>query len=186
MGLVQRTSLGNWTQAQAILWPRKRANKLGSKNKLRAEITASGRKWPKMKDILLTGTVKSRESLEPRIPDLVKKRSRAKKEVIIISDDEPDEQLGRMGDDWSLDNWDELVKEKPEHWDMRDAFKLGKRESLEDPSSNKKERPRAISPTIGSEQLKNNMAKLKQGKLDGSFFHMISCCQQRGGKKRAP
>ena len=27
-----------------------------------------------------------------------------------------DEQLGKMGDDWTMAIWDELVKDRPEHW----------------------------------------------------------------------
>ena len=49
-----------------------------------------------------------------------------KKVCITISDDEPDEEHGKMGDDWSMDLWDELVKNKPEQWDIRDALKHGK------------------------------------------------------------
>ena len=65
-----------------------------------------------------------------------------------------------MGDDWSLDLWDELVANKPEHWDIRDALRLRKRESHEDPSSKKKEQPRVESPTsIRTRQLNPNLAK---------------------------
>ena len=42
-----------------------------------------------------------------------------------------------MGDDWSMDLWDELVKNKPEHWDIRDALKHGKNQGQEDQSSRK-------------------------------------------------
>ena len=59
----------------------------------------------------------------------------------MISDDEPDEQLGRMDDDWTQALWDDLIKDNSENWDMRDAFKHGKQSSQQDPSSNKKQRP---------------------------------------------
>ena len=52
-----------------------------------------------------------------------------------------------MGDDWSLDLWDDLVKNKPEQWDIRDALRLGKRESQEDPSRRTKKQQREESPT---------------------------------------
>ena len=59
------------------------------------------------------------------------------KVCITISDDEPDEELGKMGDDWSMDLWDELVKNKPEQWDIRDALKHGKNHDQGDQSSRK-------------------------------------------------
>ena len=46
--------------------------------------------------------------------DHPKKSTRAKEVVITISDDEPDEQLEKMGDDWTNAIWDELVKDKSE------------------------------------------------------------------------
>ena len=64
---------------------------------------------------------------EAKHPGPPKKSSKREKVCITISDDEPDEDLGTMGDDWSLDLWDELVKDKPEHWDIRDALKHGKK-----------------------------------------------------------
>ena len=69
-----------------------------------------------------------------------KKSTRAKEVVITMSDDEPDEQLEKMGDDWTNAIWDELVKDKPERWDIHDALRLGKRQA-EDPSSMKLGRP---------------------------------------------
>ena len=52
-----------------------------------------------------------------------------------------------MGDDWTQDLWGDLLKNNPERWDIHDAFRLGKRESQEDTSSNKKERPRQSNST---------------------------------------
>ena len=59
----------------------------------------------------------------------------------MISDDEPDEQLGRMDDDWTQALWDDPIKDKAEHWDIRDALKHGEKRRQEDPSSNKMQRP---------------------------------------------
>ena len=63
---------------------------------------------------------------EAKNPGPPKKKSKTEKICITISDDEPDDDLGNMGHDWSLDLWDDLVKDKPEHWDIRDALRLGK------------------------------------------------------------
>ena len=61
-----------------------------------------------------------------------------KKNVCItISDGEPDKELGKIGDDWSMDLWDELVKNKPEQWDIRDALKHGKNQGQGYQSSRK-------------------------------------------------
>lgn len=67
-------------------------------------------------------------------------KARQRIEIITTSDDEPDEQLGKMGDDWTNAIWDELVREEPQHWDMYDALRLGKRLG-EDPSGGKREQP---------------------------------------------
>ena len=88
---------------------------------------------------------KVQREFEAKNPGPPKRKSRAKKVVITISDDEPDEQLDKMGDEWIEAIWDELVKDKPEHWDIRDALRLGKRHA-EDPSSMKHERPRPAHP----------------------------------------
>jgi len=53
-----------------------------------------------------------------------KKTHREQKVCIIISDDEPDEPLGKIDDDWSQDLWDDLVKNNPERWDIHDALRL--------------------------------------------------------------
>ena len=74
---------------------------------------------------------------EAKNPGPPKKRSKREKACIIISDDGTGEDLQNMGDDWSIDLWDELVKDKPEHWDIRDALKHGKRQGQGDTSMNK-------------------------------------------------
>ena len=94
------------------------------------------------------GTERSKGSLQPRIQVHQRKGPGTKQVCIIISDDEPDEQIGKMGDDWSMDLWDDLVKNKHEHWDIRDAVRLWKRESQEGPSCNKKGQQREESPTL--------------------------------------
>ena len=45
-----------------------------------------------------------------------------------------------MGDDWTMDVLDELVKKKPEHRDIRDALKHGKNQGQGDQSSRKHSR----------------------------------------------
>ena len=87
------------------------------------------RKVAREGNIYLNGTARSKGSSKPRILK--------KKVCITISDDEPDEELGKMGDDWSIDLWDELVKNKQDQWDIRDALKHGKNHDQGDPSSRK-------------------------------------------------
>ena len=69
---------------------------------------------------------KVQREFEAKNPGPPKKRPKREKACIIISDDETDEDLQQIGDDRSIDLWDELVKAKPEHWDIRDASKHGK------------------------------------------------------------
>lgn len=53
----------------------------------------------------------------------------------------------RMDDEPStLDLWGDLVKDRPEHWDIRDALMHGKTESLEDPSKDRLQLQRDESP----------------------------------------
>ena len=66
---------------------------------------------------------------EAKNPGPPKKRQQKKKIRIVISDDEPDEHLGRMDDDWAQALWDDLIKDNSEHWDIRDALKHGKKRS---------------------------------------------------------
>ena len=73
-------------------------------------------------------------------------KAKASPEVITISDDELEEQLGKMDDDWTNAIWDELVRDKPQHWDMHDALRLG-RAQIEDPSTAKHKRSRSSSPS---------------------------------------
>ena len=49
-------------------------------------------------------------------------------------------------EDWSTDLWDDLVKERPEHWNIRDALKHGKSEGRVDPSKDKIQHQREESP----------------------------------------
>ena len=60
-----------------------------------------------------------------------------------------------MGDDWTRAIWNELVKDKPEHCDLHDALRLGKRHA-EDPSSKTHERPGSTSPLGESRRTKHN------------------------------
>ena len=71
-------------------------------------------------------TERSKREFEAKTPGPPKKRHRDKQVCIVISYDEPDEQLDQLGDDWSLDLRDDLVKNNPEQWDIRDALSLGK------------------------------------------------------------
>ena len=103
---------------------------------------------------------KIQREFEATNPGPPKRKSGTKKVAINISDDEPDEKLGRVGDDWTVAIWDELVKDRPEHWDMHDALRLGKQQD-EDPSSLKRERPRGTSPTGGDERLLTDTSKQK-------------------------
>ena len=73
-------------------------------------------------------------------------KAKVSPEVITISDDEPEEQLGKMDDDWTNAIWDELVRDKPQRWDMHDALRLG-RAQIEDPSIAKHKRSRSSSPS---------------------------------------
>ena len=67
---------------------------------------------------------KIQREFEAKNPGPPKRSTRVKEVVITISDDEPDEQLEKMGDDWTNAIWDELVKDKPETWDIHDALGL--------------------------------------------------------------
>ena len=86
------------------------------------------------------------------------RKTRLNPEVIAISDDEPEDQLGKMDDDWTNALWDELGKDKPQHWDLHDALRLGK-VHIGDPSTEKHLRPRSISPSKGEEKMDNQQAK---------------------------
>ena len=102
-------------------------------------------KRPKMKTHTPYWDRKVQREFEAKNPGPPKRKSRTKKVVITISDDEPDEQLHRMGDDWTMAIWDELVKDKPEHWDMHDALRFGKKQG-DDPSHRKRDRPETVGP----------------------------------------
>ena len=92
------------------------------------------------------GTARCRENSKPKTPGLPKGRREPTNVVTTISDDELEEQLGKMGANSTNAIWDELVRDKPQHWDMHDALRLGKRQP-EDPSTRKCERTRSSSPS---------------------------------------
>ena len=89
-----------------------------------------------MKTILRNGTERFRGSLKRRTQDRQRK-ARSGKVIITISDDEKDEEMQSKEDDWSADLWDDLVKDRPERWNIRDALKPGKSEGRGDPSEGK-------------------------------------------------
>ena len=96
--------------------------------------------------------LKIQREFEAKNPGPPKRRIRKKTAFINISDDEPDEhlekvddepdeQLGRMDDEWTQALWDDLIKDKAEYLDIRDALKHGGKRCQEDPSSKKMQRP---------------------------------------------
>ena len=92
---------------------------------------------------------KIQREFEAKNPGPPNRRLRKKTACINISDDEPEDPHGKMDDDWTTAIWDELVKDKPEHWDLHDALRLGKTCS-EDPSNLKHHRTRSNSPSTAS------------------------------------
>ena len=68
---------------------------------------------------------KIQREFEAKNPGPPHRRLRKKTACITISDDEPEEQHGKMDDDWTAAIWDELIKDKPEHWNLQDALRLG-------------------------------------------------------------
>ena len=80
--------------------------------------------------------IKMQREFEAKNPGPSNRRLRKKTTCITISDDEPEDQQGRMDDDWTAAIWDELIKDKPEHWNLRDALRLGRTRG-EDPSLDK-------------------------------------------------
>jgi len=88
---------------------------------------------------------KIQREFEAKNPGPLHRRLRRKTACITISDDEPEDQHGRMDDVWTAAIWDELIKDKPEHWNLRDALRLGRTRG-EDPSLDKVPRHRSSSP----------------------------------------
>ena len=95
--------------------------------------------------------IQIQREFEAKNPGPINRRLRKKTACITISDDEPEDQLGKMDDDWTAAIWDELIKDKPELWDLHDALRLGKTCS-EDPSNLKHHRTRSNSPSIASKE----------------------------------
>lgn len=118
-----------------LIWPT--SNPLPSKSQIdhsslspsnqSSEAATQNGSW--QKDIRHTPPwdLKIPREFEAKNPGPPKKRHRGKKVCIVISDDEPDEQLDKLGDDWTQDLLDDRITNNPEHWDIHDALRLGKR-----------------------------------------------------------
>ena len=50
-------------------------------------------------------------------------------------------------DDWTAEFWDDLIKDRSEHWDLHDAFKHGKSKGRGDPSEDNVQFQRGERPT---------------------------------------
>ena len=75
---------------------------------------------------------------EAKNPGPGKKSLKRERETIIISDDEdaPEEDQA-AGEPCALDLWDDLIKDKPDQWDIRDALMHGKTAGHDDSSIGK-------------------------------------------------
>ena len=109
--------------------------------------------------------IKIQREFEAKNPGPINRRLRKKTACITISDDEPEDQLGKMDDDWTAAIWDELVKDKPERWDLHDALRLG-RTRCEDPSIQKKHRSRSSSPCNAESKEEPVQTKISRSFID--------------------
>mgnify|MGYP002810118771 CR=1 FL=1 len=102
---------------------------------------------------------------EAKNPGPPNRRLRKKTACITISDDEPEDQLGKMDDEWTAAIGDESGRDKPEHWDLQDARRHG-RTSSEDPNSMKKHRSRSSSPSVAESKEEHAQTKINRSFID--------------------
>ena len=107
------------------------------------------------------GTFKSKESTRPTILGLRKKKLKRERYIVVISDE--DDKIGGeqgAGEPCNLDLWGDLIYDRPDQWDIRDALMHGKTKCQDDPSKDKRQRHRHEStdeseiPAINAEGIK--------------------------------
>ena len=75
-----------------------------------------------------------------KIPGSPRKNLKRERYITVILDEDDEKGGGQAaGEPCTLDLCDDLVKNGPDQWDMRDALKHGKTSSQDDPSKNKKQ-----------------------------------------------
>ena len=95
-------------------------------------------KLPETESIHPNETARSNRNSKPKNPGPPRRNLKRERDTIVISDDDENEaRKVSAGEPNTLDLWDDLVKDRPDQWDIRDALMHGKTRSSDDPSINK-------------------------------------------------